>query len=230
MIDVEDPEQKLELQNMLDKYDATKMFLTVMSDSSNASMDPEVLNSFLELGIKLLEGGNTRIQKNIYNYCVTFQKSEALFAKFYAVITTFSNRLKRQVTSEAMELELTELAEDYSNLGPVILENTLRLLQLFTEGHYTDLQNYVRFQTNSRNSYDMVAAVTELLRSYLNHMNQANYESIMRCLDTLAEFVQGPCPENQMSLIDGKFFEVVNSILTVINIFAINRKKKLNLL
>jgi len=57
---------------MLDRYDATKMFLTVLSDSSNQSMDAEILNNFLELGIQLLEGGNPRIQKNIYHYFKTF--------------------------------------------------------------------------------------------------------------------------------------------------------------
>jgi len=175
---------------MLDKYEATKMFLIVMSDSSGNSMNPEVFNNFLILAIKLLEGGNPKIQKNIYNYCTTFQKSEALFAKFHAVITTFSKRLKKINTSDSFNVELEGLAKEYSNLGSVTLENILRLLQLFTEGHYTDLQNYIRTQTNSRNNYDMISDVTDLLRSYLNHMYQANYESIMRCLDTLAEFVQ----------------------------------------
>ena len=46
-------------------------------------------------------------------------------------------------------------------------------------------------------------------------MNQANYESITRCLETLAEFVQGPCPENQTNLIDGKFLEVAAKLLDV---------------
>jgi len=172
---------------MLDKYDATKMLLTVLSDASNPFLDGEILNNFLKLGIKLLEGGNNKIQKNIYNYCVTFQRSEVLFAKFYNIITSHSTRLKK---TKALDLDSEFVVEEYFQLGPIILENTLRLLQLFTEGHYLDLQNYIRHQTNSRNNYDLVSSVIELLRSYLDHMNQANYESIMRCLDTLAEFVQ----------------------------------------
>jgi hypothetical protein len=59
-------------KNMLDRHDATKMLLTVLSDSSVLVMDLEILNQFLLLGIKLLEGGNNKIQKNIYNYCITF--------------------------------------------------------------------------------------------------------------------------------------------------------------
>lgn len=201
---------------MVDSYDGTKMLLTVLSDSSNQAMDAEILNHFLELGIKLLEGGNTRIQKNIYHYCITFQRSEVLFSKLHSIITSYSNGLKRNTKSSKSGGDVDSPLEDYTQIGSELLENTLRLLQLFTEGHYLDLQNYIRYQSNSRNNYDMVGAVTELLRSYLNHMNQANYESIMRCLDTLAEFVQGPCPENQVGLIDGKFFDVATAILSVI--------------
>ena len=28
-------------------------------------------------------------------------------------------------------------------------------------------------------------------------LSSDNFENIMRCLDTLTEFVQGPCPANQ---------------------------------
>lgn len=175
---------------MVDRCEGTKMLLTVLSDSSNKSMDAEILNHFLEFGIKLLEGGNTKIQKNIYHYCITFQRSEVLFSKLHSIIASYSNSLKRNVLSVKTAGDEDGMLDEYSQIGSKLLENTLRLLQLFTEGHYLDLQNYIRYQANSRNNYDLVAAVTELLRSYLNHMNQANYESIMRCLDTLAEFVQ----------------------------------------
>ena len=176
---------------MLDRYDATKMFLTVLSDSSNQSMDAEILNNFLELGIQLLEGGNPRIQKNIYHYFKTFQRSEVLFSKLYSLITTHGNRIKNSnLSSEKNTTRMDNFIDELSQFGAVLLENTLRLLQLFTEGHYLEIQNYLRYQSNSRNNYDMVAAIIELLRSYLNRMDQANYESMMRCLDTLAEFVQ----------------------------------------
>jgi len=180
---------------MLDRYEATKMFLTVLSDSSNQSMDAEILNNFLELGIQLLEGGNPKIQKNIYNYFKTFQRSEVLFSKLYSLITTHGNRIRNiNLSSNKDNTRMDNFIDEFSQFGPVLLENTLRLLQLFTEGHYLEIQNYLRYQSQSRNNYDMVAAIIELLRSYLNRMDQANYESMMRCLDTLAEFVQVVSP------------------------------------
>ena len=46
------------------------------------------------------------------------------------------------------------------------MDKTLRLMQLFCEGHNNDLQNYLRFQKNNRNNYDMVLLLIELLRTY----------------------------------------------------------------
>ena len=68
--------------------------------------------------------------------------------------------------------------------------NTLRVLQLFTEGHNLELQTYLRHQLYSRNSYDMISQVIELLHVYQANLNEKNYENILRCLETLTEFVQ----------------------------------------
>ena len=66
-----------------------------------------------------------------------------------------------------------------------------------------------------------MGSVIDLLKAYCPNpkkpggMPRKNYVNIKRCLETLIEFVQGPCKENQMSLIDGKFFEVAEGILGV---------------
>ena len=52
---------------------------------------------------------------------------------------------------------------DHDELQSKILKKTLRCLQLFTEGHNIDLQDYIRKQTNSRNNYNMVEIIIELL-------------------------------------------------------------------
>lgn len=64
-----------------------------------------------------------------------------------------------------------------------------------------------------------MGSVIDLLKAYCPNakkkdgMPSGNYINILRCLETLIEFVQGPCKENQMSLVDGKFFEVAEGIL-----------------
>lgn len=74
-------------------------------------------------------------------------------------------------------------------------------MQFCVEGHYLDLQNYLRHQTNSIQNYDMVNAVADLLRAYFFDARICGmYDNMLKCFDTLSEFVQGPCPENQVAV------------------------------
>lgn len=78
-----------------------------------------------------------------------------------------------------------------------VMNQVLKFLQNCVEGHYLDLQNYIRQQTNSRNSYNMINLVADLLRVYYyEDRSQMMYDNMIRCLDTLNELVQGPCLEN----------------------------------
>ena len=79
-----------------------------------------------------------------------------------------------------------------------IVEKTIQILQLFTEGHYIQLQDMLRQQPKNRKNYNMVSRVTELLCSYNNNMFAStsdsqegldNYQNINTCLETLNEFV-----------------------------------------
>lgn len=80
-------------------------------------------------------------------------------------------------------------------LDAEIVMRSLRMLQLFCEGHNLEMQNYIRIQKNSRNSHDMVSLVVDLLYTYIFEVDsiESNFENIIKCLDTLIEFVQGPC-------------------------------------
>ncbi|KAL4492562.1 hypothetical protein ABPG72_007675 [Tetrahymena utriculariae] len=94
-----------------------------------------------------------------------------------------------------------------------ILMKVLRVLQLFCEGHNINLQNYIRYQTNSRNKHDMVTAIIDLLYIFYDNIDEENFSNMLKCLDTLIEFVQGPCIQNQNAIIDSKFFQFAEEIL-----------------
>jgi len=203
---------RTQMQDFFDKIDATKMLLSIFSDSKNAIKDDDLMSEFLSFWISLLEGGNQNVQRTIYNFCMVYQKSEVMFAKFYSIIY---EQIEYLQVKTAMKTESENGAQlERHSIKSLILEKLLRLLQLFTEGHYLDLQNYLRYQTHSRNRYNIVEAVIELLKIYYQDLIQENYENIIRCLDTLNEFVQGPCPENQLAMIDGKFFDVAVGLLS----------------
>lgn len=182
------------MQNFFDKFNATKMFLNLISDSKGNVLEDDLLNQLLSFMIKLLEGGNSKVQKTIYNFFTSYPKSEILFWKFHGIITEsiiIINESKRTVHSTITQfVEINQEQVDKEILKSIILMKSLRLLQLFTEGHNLDLQNYMRFQTNSRNNYDMVSITVELLECYHKNLNIDNYENYTKCLDTLTEFVQ----------------------------------------
>ena len=180
---------KVEMQNFFDKNDATKMLLSVLSDRNSSSMEIDLLFEFFEFGISLLEGGNQNVQKAIFKFCTVHTESEVMFAKFHSIIYEQIEYIKKKADQKKEYYTTLELEQSY-RLKSIILERLLRFLQLFTEGHYLDLQNYLRHQTNSRNRYNFVEAVTELLKTYYSNLVQANYENIVKCIDTLNEFVQ----------------------------------------
>jgi len=179
------------MQDFFDKIDATKMLLLIFSDSKNSIKDDDLMSEFLSFWISLLEGGNQSVQKTIYNFCMAYQKSEVMFAKFYSIIYEQIEYLQVKTAMKTDSENATQHQHlERNSIKSLILEKLLRLLQLFTEGHYLDLQNYLRYQTNSRNRYNIVEAVIELLKIYYQDLIQENYENILRCLDTLNEFVQ----------------------------------------
>jgi len=54
-------------------------------------------------------------------------------------------------------------------INSTILMRVLRVLQLFCEGHNLDLQNYIRYQKNSRTNYDMVSIIIDVQKEKENH-------------------------------------------------------------
>lgn len=95
------------------------------------------------------------------------------------------------------------------------MKDVLRLLQLFAEGHFTDLQNYIRYQTNSYHSYDLLADISDLLNAYMQTKHTAFFDTMIQCFDTITEFIQGPCFENQVAIIQGSFLDLASSLLSV---------------
>ena len=77
------------------------------------------------------------------------------------------------------------------------------------------MQNYLRQQTNSRTSYNMIVLVADMLKAYYYlDCTQQMYDNMIRCLDTLNELVQGPCLENQIAVAESKFFEIASELFT----------------
>jgi len=91
----------------------------------------------------------------------------------------------------------------------------LRFLQLFAEGHFSDLQNYIRYQSNSYHSYDILSDISDLLDTYLQTKINNWFGTMLQCFDTLIEFIQGPCVDNQTATIQSSFLDLANALLSI---------------
>uniref|UniRef100_A0A3B4D1R0 Inositol 1,4,5-trisphosphate receptor n=1 Tax=Pygocentrus nattereri TaxID=42514 RepID=A0A3B4D1R0_PYGNA len=107
----------------------------------------------------------------------------------------------------------TEQQEVETEMGPsvVIMKPILRFLQLLCENHNQDLQNFLRCQNNKTN-YNLVCETLQFLDIMCGsttgglgllglYINEHNVGLITQTLETLTEYCQGPCQENQTCIV-----------------------------
>lgn len=183
--------KKVEIQNILDQINALTMIFTVIAEMKTLSIPEDIFEHLLRFLIVMIEGGNKNSQKTVYNYFITIPNSEYVFETFSSIINDQIEELKaKKQDSLGRESKRKKKANENENLKKSILEKILRIMQMLTEGHYLEMQLYLREQTNSRNSYDLVSLVIELLYVYHTDLSNYNYYNILRCFETLTELVQ----------------------------------------
>ena len=196
-------EAKEELQNTIAGYGLIRVVFTLMCD---ASVDMEIFKSLMTVCIELLDGGNKFVQSEIYFFFNNTPNSEVFFERVHQIFADYIEIIAHsQNTMTKIPKAFKKKYDDIRSL--------LRLLQLFCEGHNFSLQNYIRLQTKSRNSYDMISDTISLLEILIEKKLLVTFHVISQCLDTLTEFIQGPCEKNQESITDGKFLELASTLL-----------------
>ena len=101
--------------------------------------------------------------------------------------------------------DLTQLTvSNLTELG--CMKTVLRYLQLLCENHDTNMQKFLRVSCPS-----MVKETIQFLESLCGgttaglglisaYINKDNESLLIQCLETLTEYCQGPCNENQVGL------------------------------
>ncbi|XP_045148223.1 inositol 1,4,5-trisphosphate receptor type 3 [Echinops telfairi] len=235
-------------QCRLDKEGATKLVCDLITSTKNEKIFQESIG----LAIRLLDGGNTEIQKSFYNLMTSDKKSERFFKVLH-------DRMKRaqQETKSTVTVNMSDLGsqprEDHEpdpttkgrvasfsmpsspsrySLGPslprrhdvgervqsnemgtsvLIMQPILRFLQLLCENHNRDLQNFLRCQNNKTN-YNLVCETLQFLDIMCGsttgglgllglYINEDNVGLVIQTLETLTEYCQGPCHENQTCIV-----------------------------
>ena len=100
-----------------------------------------------------------------------------------------------------------EASEDQLPKEVVIMRPILRFLQLLCENHNLELQNFLRHQP-CKNNFNMVSETLKFLDCICGsttgglgllglYINEKNVGLVNQTLETLTEYCQGPCHENQ---------------------------------
>ncbi|XP_034623277.1 inositol 1,4,5-trisphosphate receptor type 3 isoform X1 [Trachemys scripta elegans] len=236
------------IQCRLDREGATKLVSDLIMNTKNE----KIFQESILLAIRLLDGGNTEIQKSFYNLMTSNKKCE----KFFKVL---HDRMKKaqQETKSIVSVNMSDLGnkprEDKDIPDPgtkgrgtfmlshalsrhpmaigfrkghdtgersqsnemgmsiLIMEPILRFLQLLCENHNRDLQNFLRCQNNKTN-YNLVCETLQFLDIMCGsttgglgllglYINECNVALITQTLETLTEYCQGPCHENQSCIV-----------------------------
>ena len=115
----------------------------------------------------------------------------------------FEDQLAEKVDRAKEKEEETKLSPKVAVMKPI-----LRFLQLLCENHNRDLQNLLRNQKNNKTKYNLISETLILLDVICGsttgglgllglYINENNVMLINQILETLTEYCQGPCYENQ---------------------------------
>lgn len=199
----EDSERALvRMQDDLNLVGATPLLSTLLEKP-----DFDVVRHAIKFGISLLDEGNKRCQDTLLNYFKTHDE------KFFLTIRKFLKLAQTDIIYKSPAKEPDSELDESSFAATS--QDLCRLLQLLCEGHHFEFQNYVRHQNDNFNSYNMCILVMELLHTVVGKMDPATLPVAAQALNTLTEFCQGPCQQNQGTIVGCNIVAEVNRILTM---------------
>jgi hypothetical protein len=183
---IDDAELQIQMQNLLDEAGTCRLIVRLLSVDCPIS----VFNASIQLGINMLEGGNTRTQESLYK-TICELNSSAFFGQLFSYLG--QGQKAESLGDDTAEIEQSVLRE--------CTKMILRFLQLLCENHNLKLQNVLREQlsTGNKATFNLVQSTLQYVDAfaYSMQLTNDNVHNLIQALCTLTEFCQGPCEENQ---------------------------------
>lgn len=125
----------------------------------------------------------------------------------FAALHTGTGNALEDILAEKLEKHKDKDQREKLSPKVLVMQPILRFLQLLCENHNPDLQNLLRNQNNKTN-YNLVSETLMFLDCICGsttgglgllglYINENNVSLINQTLETLTEYCQGPCHENQ---------------------------------
>jgi hypothetical protein len=153
-----------------------------------------VLQAF-KLGIMLLTGGNTHVQRSMWDHLNA--KTSDLF--FIACRKFLKSQAKKIVDNRNLRAKNIEIDEDTDKFGNHLIE----FMRLTAEGHFMPMQEMLREQPNNKKSINLLHEAVEFLvavardTTVLRGMDEDELVISDSVVDFLVEMLQGPNAGNQ---------------------------------
>ncbi|KAF5896903.1 ryanodine receptor 1-like isoform X3, partial [Clarias magur] len=197
-----------------------------------------MVSSTLKLGISILNGGNCDVQQRMLDY-LKDKKDVGFFLSLQALMQTCSvldlNAFERQNKAEGLGMVSEEGTNEKVMADDEFTCDLFRFLQLLCEGHNNDFQNYLRTQTGSTTTINIIICTVDYLlrlqesisdfywyysgKDIIDEPGKRNFSKAMtvakQVFNSLTEYIQGPCTGNQQSLAHSRLWDAVVGFLHV---------------
>ncbi|KAG7271671.1 hypothetical protein CRUP_022288, partial [Coryphaenoides rupestris] len=223
-------------QSRLHNRGAAEMVLQMIS-ACRGETGPMV-SATLKLGISILNGGNCEVQQKMLEY-LKDKKDVGFFLSIQTLMQTCCvldlNAFERQNKAEGLGMVSEEGTSEKVMADDVFTCDLFRFLQLLCEGHNNDFQNYLRTQTGSTTTINVIICTVDYLlrlqesisdfywyysgKEIIDDPGKKNFSKAMtvakQIFNSLTEYIQGPCTGNQQSLAHSRLWDAVVGFLHV---------------
>ncbi|EFX78774.1 hypothetical protein DAPPUDRAFT_245527 [Daphnia pulex] len=154
--------------------------------------------------------GNVTVGERMDPYSDSWNSSrldDSTTTTLSSVYSTLEDLVTQQQQPKSYTTATDSDMESKLSAKVLVMLPVFRFLQLLCENHNRDLQNFLRAQSN-KNSYNLVSETLMFLDCICGsttgelgllglYINEHNVALINQTLETLTEYSQGPCHENQ---------------------------------
>ncbi|CAF1123978.1 unnamed protein product [Adineta steineri] len=223
-------------QNRLANRGAAETVLLYISASKGENN--EMLQRTLQLGISLLHGGNLEVQKRMLDY-LKETKDVGCFTSLATLMANCSvldlDTFERCIKAEVLGVGSEGMAGEKNLHDADFTISLFRFCQLLCEGHNLEFQNYLRSQPGSNTNVNIIICTVDYLLSlqeslmdfYWHYSGKGTVdahgkENFCRAINvakqvfnTLTEYIQGPCPQNQLALANSRLWDAIAGFLYI---------------
>uniref|UniRef100_A0A3Q2YEG7 Ryanodine receptor 1a (skeletal) n=1 Tax=Hippocampus comes TaxID=109280 RepID=A0A3Q2YEG7_HIPCM len=219
-------------QSRLHNRGAAEMVLQMISACKETG---PMVSTTLKLGISILNGGNSEVQRKMLEY-LRDKKDVGFFLSVQALMQTCVldlNAFERQNKAEGLGM-VSEEGTEKVMADDEFTCDLFRFLQLLCEGH-NNFQNYLRTQIGSTTTINIIICTVDYLlrlqesisdfywyysgKDIIDEPGKKNFSKAMtvakQIFNSLTEYIQGPCTGNQQSLAHSRLWDAIVGFLHV---------------